>query len=580
MIPGYTSFQVEIKKSKFTDESGNLFPFTAILTFEVAGRTRTLEESLGYVEEETIYQWIDEGKSIHLDNCYVSEFSLKNYRVSRQLDEKAEVIINGFTSRNSFFDSSAPFDFSYSLIQGESFDMSGAWFHRGGLNFDSAVFECMTVGFNDVIFSDYRFDFKNVKIREASVSFKNSVFGKGEKDFQYTEFGTGDLSFANTEFGDGDVSFINVDFGTGDTSFKVSRFGEGKVDFHFAKFHAGSISFERTEFGNGRVDFRTVEFGTGRVNFNRAWFGDGEADFGESEMKEGKFSFKRVGFGNGDISFEEAIFENIDVSFERTNFGIGNISFYKSVFKTMSFRFCHLDAYVDLRLHKCDSIDLSNTIVRDIIDLNPYEFDLDVNMIRFDGMRLIGRIYINWKRNHVKSLIACQDDSDDRRKAEQYRILKENFSLTGQYEDEDRSYVEFKRYEAKANLKESVEKKKVNALWSYPFHWFKLALFDKAGLYATSPFRVLITMLTIFVIFSLVYVVLIYTTAADIIASVDDSLSVVARSFYHSAITFLTIGYGDHFPYKSIRWISSVEGFAGLFLMSYFTVAFVRKVLR
>ncbi len=103
---------------------------------------------------------------------------------------------------------------------------------------------------------------------------------------------------------------------------------------------------------------------------------------------------------------------------------------------------------------------------------------------------------------------------------------------------------------------------------------------DKAGLYATSPARVLITMVSIFVIFSLIYVVLISTTAADIIASVDDSLSVVARSFYHSAITFLTIGYGDHFPYKSIRWISSVEGFAGLFLMSYFTVAFVRKVLR
>jgi hypothetical protein len=54
----------------------------------------------------------------------------------------------------------------------------------------------------------------------------------------------------------------------------------------------------------------------------------------------------------------------------------------------------------------------------------------------------------------------------------------------------------------------------------------------------------------------------------------------MARAFYHSAITFLTIGYGDHYPYGSIRWVSSMEGFFGLFLMSYFTVAFVRKVLR
>jgi hypothetical protein len=61
---------------------------------------------------------------------------------------------------------------------------------------------------------------------------------------------------------------------------------------------------------------------------------------------------------------------------------------------------------------------------------------------------------------------------------------------------------------------------------------------------------------------------------------VDDHLSMVARSFYHSAITFLTIGYGDHYPFGAVRWVSAIEGFFGLFLMSYFTVAFVRKVLR
>jgi hypothetical protein len=61
---------------------------------------------------------------------------------------------------------------------------------------------------------------------------------------------------------------------------------------------------------------------------------------------------------------------------------------------------------------------------------------------------------------------------------------------------------------------------------------------------------------------------------------VDDQLSMVAKSFYHSAVTFLTIGYGDHYPYGMVRWVSAIEGFVGLFLMSYFTVAFVRKILR
>ncbi|MDA3824096.1 MAG: potassium channel family protein, partial [Bacteroidales bacterium] len=292
------------------------------------------------------------------------------------------------------------------------------------------------------------------------------------------------------------------------------------------------------------------------------------------------FSFKRANFGVGAITFEEAVFANTDVSFERTDFGRGNISFYKAVFNSLCFRFCHLDNYVDLRLYECQFIDLSDTIVRDIIDLNPYEFKLKVDQISFAGMRLIGRIYINWTSNEVRKLIVSQENSDQRIMAEQFRILKENFSSCGQYEDEDKSYVEFKRHEARADLKDSLDKSKLNFLWSYPFHWFKAILFDKAGLYATSPFRVLITMLSAYVFFSLIYVVMITTSAADIISSVSDSLSVVARSFYHSAITFLTIGYGDHFPYKGIRWVSAVEGFAGLFLMSYFTVAFVRKVLR
>ncbi|MFC2090486.1 potassium channel family protein [Bacteroidota bacterium] len=579
MVYGYNTFQVDIKNLKFESAEGEKYSKTAIIKFQVETRTSPIVELMGYVEEEDIFKMIDEGKPIILDQCYVTRFSLENYRATRKLEPKEKVTIKGFRAHEAFFDSSLPFDFTDAIFDSGDFDLTSSWFHRGKLNFDSTEFECKKISFHDVHIGDYNFEFKNVRINDADVDFRNTVFGTGIKDFQYTEFGKGELSFTNTEFNDGDVSFINAQFG-GETNFKVARFGEGKVDFHYAKFKNSKISFERTEFGNGRVDFRTVEFGRGKVNFNRAEFGDGEVSFEASEMQSGKFSFKRALFGTGLVSFDEALFIDTEVSFERTVFGHGTISFYKSKFESLSFRFCHLDDYVDLRLLECKTIDLSDTIVRDIIDLNPYEFELKVEQISFAGMRLIGRIYIDWKRNHVRSLIVSQKDTNQRVRAEQFRILKENFSSCGQYEDEDRSYVEFKRHEARANLKDTVSRNKINAIWSYPLHWFKLVLFDRAGLYATSPFRVLITMLSVFVIFSLVYVVLILTTSADIKASVPDSLSVVARSFYHSAITFLTIGYGDHFPYHSIRWVSSLEGFAGLFLMSYFTVAFVRKVLR
>jgi len=89
-------------------------------------------------------------------------------------------------------------------------------------------------------------------------------------------------------------------------------------------------------------------------------------------------------------------------------------------------------------------------------------------------------------------------------------------------------------------------------------------------------------MVVSYLFFSFIYVVLQLFSTASIISSVGDpdNLSTVQRALYHSAITFLTIGYGDYYPSGVIRWVSGVEGFVGLFLMSYFTVAFVRKILR
>jgi hypothetical protein len=52
------------------------------------------------------------------------------------------------------------------------------------------------------------------------------------------------------------------------------------------------------------------------------------------------------------------------------------------------------------------------------------------------------------------------------------------------------------------------------------------------------------------------------------------------NSLYYSAITFLTIGYGDYFADGFLKIVAGCEGFSGIFLMSYFTVAFVRKILR
>ncbi len=517
-----------------------------------------------------------------MDYCYLNKFSLSEYRQSRKLETNEYVELKGFSARYSFIDSPSQIDFSYAKVFEENFNMEYSYIVKGRMNLSYSVFQDIGINLSNVNFKDGNFDFSNVRINKGEVNFKNSTFGEGKKDFQYTDFGIGNKLFTNIEFNDGEVSFINTHFNDGDFSLKVARFGTGIVSFHFAKFGLGDKTFERTEFGNGMVDFRTVEFGRGKVNFNRAIFGHGDVSFEGSDQHEGRFSIKRAEFGKGLLSFELSDYSNVDIDFERSNFGEGTMSFYNAKFKSLSLNSCHLDHYTDLRVSKCEYMDLSNAIVRDIIDLKPYEFKEDINTINFAGMRLIGRIYIDWKANNVYKLIFGQKETGYRLKSEQFRTLKENFSVTGQYADEDLAYVEFKRAEAKADLEEAIKAKPVSAIWMYPLHWFKLLIFDKAGLYATNPARVILSMLVSYLFFSFTYVILMNFTNGNIISSVNnpDKLTHLQTALYHSAITFFTIGYGDHYPVGNIRIVSGIEGFAGVFLMSYFTVAFVRKILR
>jgi len=197
-------------------------------------------------------------------------------------------------------------------------------------------------------------------------------------------------------------------------------------------------------------------------------------------------------------------------------------------------------------------------------------------------MRLIGKLYVDWRHNKCKNAIINQESTTLRQKAEQFRILKENFSGTGKYEDEDEAYIMFKRYEAKSWLTEQKEKGGIKKFASYIPDGFQWLVFDKIGLYATSPGRVLFSVVIFWIFFGTLYFLIEVTGLGKTVSSVGnpDQLSVLLQSFYHSAITFFTIGYGDVYPMGLSRVLSGLEGFMGVFMMSYFTVAFVRKVLR
>jgi len=454
-------------------------------------------------------------------------------------------------------------------------------FNAGRTSFKVAHFGKGKVEFNHAIFGYGEAIFERTHFGEGAVSFRTARFLNGKVDFTRSEFGVGAVSFINTEFGSGNISFVNASFNNGKVSFKLARFDGGDIDFHFASFGEGDVSFDRTNFGDGLIDFRAVEFLRGGISFYRSEFGKGDVVFEASVIKSGNMIFSNCITGPGSMNFNNAEYENATLIFDNINFVNDVVSFNAAKFGVLALKSCQLNRLFDMRLSRCKTLDFSDSIIRDIVDLAPETANIHLDSINLIGVRLLGRIYIDWRKSNIKDLVYNQD-TDLRTKSEQFRLLKQNYYNLGNYADEDRAYLEFKRTELRADYQDEIGDDPFKKAIYGPVYIMRWIIFEKTGLYATDPVRVLVSMAFVYLVFSLVYIILPQFMHTDIVSSLGDpdKLSRVAKSFYHSGVTFFTIGYGDYYPSGIIRWLSSLEGFCGMFLMSYFTVAFVRKILR
>ncbi|MEA2042454.1 MAG: potassium channel family protein [Bacteroidota bacterium] len=457
-------------------------------------------------------------------------------------------------------------------------DFTGSVFGEKGTSFKISRFGTGKVNFSRATFGVGETSFEKVEFSDGEVSFRSAVFNNGKVNFISADFGEGRKTFLRTSFGDGNVYFKNAKFSDGKVQFRLATFGKGFADFHFCVFGKGDLLFDSADFHDGGLDFRAVNFGEGLVRFKNTSLGNGDIIFENSELN-GEFIMKDTVLGKGEFNFNDAVFSNACLRIQNVDFGTGKVTFQKGKFKELSLKNSQLDNYFDLQFKSCKLLDLSNTVVKDILDIDPH-----IGSVNLSGMRLLGRIYLDWRRSNLKELILKQDTSYSI-KAEQFRTLKENYNVTGQYNYEDQAYVEFKRAESRGILEEDLKQSIVLKVIGYLKYGFKWLIFEKMGRYATDPLRVLVTMLITYLMFTFFYIILAEFGNIHIISSLfppEDPrvLSNVQKAFYHSAITFLTIGYGDYYPEGISRWLSATEGFVGLFMMSYFTVAFVRKVLR
>jgi len=549
-------YQVEL-----LDEPLQQYSQTALVSFFDENNKKVSVFRYGVLHQEEIFKKIDAGEALHFNNAYIKNFSLTDYRTLKGLDDHVYIQLKNFSAKKTFFDCDISNDFSYAEFVGDK------------IIFDSAVF------------ANGNTDFFNANFNHCDVSFKKAKFGSGSISFKSVKFGDGSVSFNNTNFGSGNLSFVDADFSNGNVDFKNTYFGDGLVDFKFARFSTGDISFERASFGTGKKDFKNVEFGGGKLDFRRVNFNNGDVSFEGVEFGNGRVSFRSSEFGHGYKSFHLADFAQGEAQFDYVSFGTGELSFNKAKVSDISFTGCHLNCYTDLRVGECHLIDLSNTIVRDILDVKPESDKVIIKEMNLVGMRILGRIFIDWRANDVFDLIYNQKKTSLFQKAEQFRILKENFRNNGQYEDEDDAYVEFKRCEAKAQFKDNSSLRRKNRIMATLNYYFQRYVFDFVGKYGTAPTRVLVNVLIAIFGYGLLYFLMtnFFPQAGSVSTTLPQELNAASEFFncmYYSAITFFTIGYGDYFAGGFIKLFAVLEGFTGVFLMSYFTVAFVRKILR
>ncbi len=579
MARSFHSYQVKIVDKPFFRADGFSTTRTAQITL-FSKEDKVIEElNLAVPSLEEIYESIGSNQPLNLDSCFIQGFSLTACRRYLLRDKFSQIELHHFSAQNAFFCSKFDVDFSFAQVHGDSFSLENITIVAASINFREAEFYTQDLLLNDAFLRADRIDIGQCLVKGNLFSFKNTNIVASSIDFQDTNFGNGEVIFTNTDFGDGNVSFVNTQFNNSNVSFKVARFGDGKEDFRYAKFGKGNVSFDQTDFGPGRIDFRNVEFGDGRTSFNRCQFSQGEVTFEGAQLKRGKITFLKSNFGAQNVSFELFEGNQADMTFEKVVFP-GSINFSDGIFRKLTFNRCQFNGTLNLNVDSADEIDLWGCIARDIVDYYSFGDSPNVKVFNITGLRLLGKLYVQWETNNVKSMIYSQTNTSVDEKASQFRVLKENFNGLGRYEDEDKAYVEYMRCVQKNILEKDLKSSVVSKIAAYPKYSFKLLVFDWMGLYATSPARVIFSIAIIQIIFSSLYSLFAMLGIGDVVSSLDPEPMLFFKSMYFSVITFFTVGYGDFIPLGYSRILSGLVGFMGVFLMSYFTVAFVRKILR
>ena len=563
-------YQVELQAIPYKLENGLILQQTAVVKiFNQDNEGISKELRYGYADVASLLslgsKWTD------FKDLYFKDFTISAYLSVLQMDDSN--VVHVLQADKCFFDGET--DFSKIVYGIGGFSLSHSYIVNGDLTFQEAVFYSDTVSFSANIYGDGNKDFSGTKFYGNEVQFFSSQFNTGDLNFKCSYFEKANLNFSGSSFGNGDVVF---DF---------SYFSSKGVDFSGVEFGNGDTTFRNSNFNGGRVLFFGSSFKNGKVSFSDSVFGDSDVDFSFCNFEGCLVHFKYVNMGQGLLNMSKVTLVGGEILFKGMGLKCKNIIFLESEIECLTFLNGVFSEHVNIQLLQCKKLIVQNCIIEKTFDLlSSKEQRVDIQTLNLVSTKNLGRIYIDWVLNDVKDMIYSQKDTTQYiDKANQFRLLKENFHDIGQYDDEDFAYVEFKRCQSMAQIKgediSNPRKKRMRMLPRYIIFPFKWLIFDFIGNYATKPLRILGAMLITVLIFSFIYTLPFIELGGYKYFFQNDLLNHFTNGLYHSIQSTFTLGYGDVNPNNLVTLLlSGAESFIGVFMMSYFTAAFVRKLLR
>lgn len=325
----------------------------------------------------------------------------------------------------------------------------------------------------------------------------------------------------------------------GNATFRYARF-YGDADFSYVNC-IGSLRFTNAKLLSD-VTFLGAELY--QLNFVGAHIGENFRCLGV-KIKD-KAILSGITFG-GDVKFEAAY-----------------------IYKSIDFIGAKFYSHAYLTFFKCDNMTLRDCIFDQACTIsNPSGFDT----LNIHGCMTSAPFSIPYSAELKKAIQNQEFNNTDtvsmknRILAQQFNFLKVAYNRNGEYTEEDQAYIEYRRCMRKAR----------NPIICF-FDWVFL---DGISCYCTKPFRVFGVALGMIVAFAIIFFLSIQLSFLPDTITFGKNYQGFWGSLYHSVITFFTIGYGDSQPIGKLGlFLTGLEGFVGVFLMSLFTVSFVRKVLR